>query len=97
MSPKKILQFFSLLLIITEISLVEGRFVDLSFNIIKLRKKQNTIQKHISSMGKLFQYKLDENELYDDDILAVLFLAYELIRKRNMFIGPDVYWYSRKG
>ena len=55
------------------------------------------VQIKINEMVKLFQLKLDENELYSEDLFAFAVLILEIIKKRNRSLTPAVYWYSRKG
>jgi hypothetical protein len=90
---------FFLLLLLGELILIETRFIDFDRSIIKERKSTKKIQIKISEMVKLFQVKLDRNELYYDDFLAFGCLVIELIKVRNrsLSVTPAVYWYSRKG
>ena len=89
--------FLLLLIVIVELGLIETRFIDINHTIFLLRQKQKHINKKVSSIVKLFENKLDQNELYKEDIHAVIYLMYQIVLKRKLSIGPDVYWYTRKG
>jgi len=94
----KTLSFCSLLLIIiVELSLIETRFVNFKHAFFKLNSNERNLHENISTIVKLFEDKLDQNQLYDDDILSVALLTYIIVLKRKQSVGPDVYWYSRKG
>jgi hypothetical protein len=88
---------FFLLLLLVESILIETRFIDFEKSIIKKQKQIKGIQIKINELVKLFQGKIDQNELYSEDALAFAILILEIITKRNRSLTPPVYWYSRKG
>jgi len=88
---------FFLLLLSVESILIETRFIDLENSILKKQKQFKDFQIQINELVKLFQGKIDQNELYPEDALAFAILTLEIITKRNRSLTPLVYWYSRKG
>ncbi len=88
---------FFLLLLLGESFLIQSRFIDFDELIIKEQKSTKKVQIKINEMVKLFQLKLDRNELYYEDLLAFGCLVLEIIKMRTRTLTPDVYWYSRKG
>jgi len=88
---------FFLLLLLVESILIETRFIDFEKSIIKKQKQIKGIQIKINELVKLFQGKIDQNELYSEDALAFAILILEIITKRIRSLTPPVYWYSRKG
>jgi hypothetical protein len=90
---------FFILLLLVQLILIETRFIEFHQTFKKGPKLVKSFQKNVDGMVKIFQEKLDQDELYYEDLLGFALLVLEIIKRRahSLSLTPDVYWYSRKG
>jgi hypothetical protein len=90
---------FFILLLLVQLILIETRFIEFHKIDNKGPKLVRSFQKYVDGMVKIFQEKLDQDELFYEDLLGFALLVLEIIKRRDhsLSLAPDVYWYSRKG
>jgi hypothetical protein len=78
----KKMKFFIILLLV-QLILIETRFIEFDKIVNKGPKPIKSFQKNIDGMVKLFQEKLDQDELYYEDLLGFALLVLEIIKRRT--------------
>lgn len=63
----------------------------------KREKAQQILKERAIRFAEITFNKFKSNTLNDDDLVVLMYLAVEIIRKMNALTSPSVYWYSRKG
>jgi hypothetical protein len=72
------------------------RFEEEDFHNMRV-KAQQVLKERAIKFAEITFNKFKSNTLNDDDLVVLMYLAVEIIRKINALTTPPVYWYSRKG